>query len=74
MKKADIAMIILIASVGVIVSYFGAQAIPGLQYDKEHTEKVVSADEVSPELSEVDTRVFNSNAINPTVEIIIGKN
>lgn len=73
MKKTDIAMIILIASVGVLVSYLVAQSIPALQYDKERTEQVVSADEVSPELAEVDKRVFNDKAINPTVEIIIGK-
>lgn len=72
MKKSDIAMIILIASAGVLIAYFASQAIPGLKHDKNHTEQVVSADEISPELPEVDTRVFSKDAINPTVEIIIG--
>lgn len=73
MKKSDIAMIVLIASLGVIIAYFVAQSIPALQYDKDHTEQVVSADAISSELPPVDDRVFHKDAINPTVEIIIGK-
>lgn len=70
MKKSDIAMIILIASISVLVSYFVAKAVIGdVQKDSVQvkTTEAISKDVVQP-----DTSVFNSNAINPTVEVIIG--
>lgn len=70
MKKSDIAMIVLIASVSVLIAYFSAKAIFG-----GSAVKAVQVDTISPisaNLDQPDPAVFNSNAINPTVEVTIG--
>ncbi len=69
MKKADIAMIILIASVSVLVSYFVAKSIFGDVYSG--TAKVKTIDEISTEIIEPNTDIFNKNAINPAVQVQI---
>lgn len=70
MKKSDIAMIILIASISVLISYFVAKAVVGDV--KKETVKVKTAEPISKDVEQPDTTIFNSNAINPTVEVIIG--
>ena len=70
MKKSDIAMIILIASVSVMIAYFVAKAIVGDVQNE--TVKVKTTDAISTDITQPDTSVFNTNAINPTVEVIIG--
>lgn len=73
MKKSDIAMIILIASISMVVAYFVVNAIPVFQ--TANTPKQVSTfDEISPSVVEPDPDVFNAEAINPTVEVFIGGN
>lgn len=70
MKKSDIAMIILIASISVLVSYFVAKAVLGDVQNQ--SVKVKTADPISTNITQPDPTVFNSNAINPTVQVIIG--
>lgn len=70
MKKTDIAMIILIASMAVLVSYFVAKSVIG-DANKQSV-KVKTAEAISADLSKPDPKTFNSNAINPTVEVTIG--
>lgn len=70
MKKSDIAMIILIASISVLVAYFIANAIFGGSAVK--AVKVDTMEAISSTLDQPDAAVFNSNAINPTVEVTIG--
>jgi hypothetical protein len=70
MKKADVAMIILIASVSILVAYFVAKAVLGDV--KEQTVQVKVAEKITAEVEKPDPEVFNTNAINPTVEVIIG--
>lgn len=70
MKKSDIAMIVLIASVSVLVAYFVAKGIMGDV--RNQSVKVKTAEVISSTLKDPDTEVFNKNAINPTVEVIIG--
>jgi hypothetical protein len=70
MKKSDIAMIILIASISVLVAYFVAKAVVGDV--RNESVKVKTTDAISTDVVQPDTAVFNSNAINPTVEVIIG--
>jgi mannitol-specific phosphotransferase system IIBC component len=70
MKKTDIAMVILIASLSVLVAYFVANALVGDMVSESVQVKTV--DPISSEISEPNKGVFNSNAINPTVEVIIG--
>lgn len=70
MKKSDIAMIILIASISVLVAYFVAKAVVGDVQNE--TVKVKTAESISTDITQPDTSVFNTNAINPTVQVIIG--
>lgn len=70
MKKSDIAMIILIASMSVLVAYFVAKGIVGDV--QSQSVKVKVADPISGVVEAPDPKVFNTNAINPTVEVIIG--
>jgi hypothetical protein len=70
MKKSDIAMIILIASISVMVAYFVAKALIGDTANESVTVK--TADEITTEVEKPDSSIFNSKAINPTVQVIIG--
>lgn len=70
MKKSDIAMIILIASVSILVAYFVAKSVVGDVQNQ--SVKVKVAEPISKEIDAPDPKTFNSNAINPTVEVIIG--
>ncbi len=63
-------MIILIASISVLVAYFVAKALIG---DTANQSVIVkTTDEITTNIDKPDTSVFNSNAINPTVQVIIG--
>lgn len=66
MKKTDIAMIILIASVSAMFAYFIAQAVIGEPEQKDVQVKTVEA--MTAEIEEPSRSIFNKNAINPTVE------
>lgn len=70
MKKSDIAMIVLIASVSVLVAYFVAKAVIG--DTQNQSVQVKTADPITTDITQPDPTVFNSKAINPTVEVIIG--
>ena len=63
-------MIILIASISILVAYFVAKAVIGDVQNESVTVK--TADPISTEVEKPDPSVFNSDAINPTVEVIIG--
>lgn len=71
MKKTDIAMLILITSIGVIVAYFIAINIPFLKLP-ENGVKVQTMSKITSEVKEPSDEVFNSQAVNPTVEVIVG--
>lgn len=72
MKKSDIAMIILIASASVFIAFLVANNIPALKPTEEGV-KVPTVEvyhkDFEPKPSET---VFNSDAVNPTVQTIIG--
>ncbi len=71
MKKTDIAMVVLIASVSVILSFFIAKAIFGDVYNG--SVKVKTIDRIETTVVEPSKEIFNDQAINPTVPInIIG--
>ena len=69
MKKTDIAMLILIASVSVIVAYFVAKAIFGDVYSG--TAKVKTMQSIDSSIVEPSAEIFNKNAINPAVQVNI---
>ena len=73
MKKSDIAMIVLIASISMVVAYFVVKAIPVFQSTNE-PKQVSTFEEISPTVNDTDTDVFNDQAINPAVEVFIGGN
>ena len=70
MKRADIAMIVFIASISVLISYFVAKTVLGDAQNEAVTVKTIDA--FSAEVSEPDPRIFNADAVNPTVEVFIG--
>lgn len=71
MKKSDIASIILIASISAMVAWFSANAVIG--EPKQSALKLKTADAISSSVEAPDKRIFNSQAVNPTVERSIGK-
>lgn len=70
MKNTDIAAVILIASVSMLVAYFVASAVIGSPGSE--SVKVKTVNKISANVEQPDGSVFNSDAINPTVEVIIG--
>ncbi|MDN5819399.1 MAG: hypothetical protein L0H36_02730 [bacterium] len=71
MKKTDIAMIIFIAGLSVLLAYFVAKAVLGDV--SEESVKVKTAVPISASVTEPDPTVFNKDAINPTVKVVIGE-
>ena len=72
MKKTDIAMIVLIAGVSVLISYFLMQTLLGDPSQKTRTDETMEA--ISSEYVAPSKDIFNEKAINPTVQIVIDKN
>jgi hypothetical protein len=70
MKKNDIALIILIVSISLVVSYLVGKAVVGTPKGKPVTAEVV--EQISPDLVTPSSQVFNRDAINPTIVIQIG--
>ena len=71
MKKTDIAMVILIASVTVIIAFVVGNQITFLK-PPEKGQKVKTIEKISGTVTEPDPKVFNDEAINPTVQTVIG--
>lgn len=71
MKTNDIAMLILIASISVGVAFAAVSAIPGLKQPDEPV-KVKTIEKYSADIVEPDSKTFNKDAINPTVDVTIG--
>lgn len=71
MKKSDIAMVVLIASVSVMISFVIANQISFLK-PPQKGEDVKTIEKISPDVPEPDTKVFRADAINPTVQTVIG--
>ena len=67
MKRTDIAMIVLIASVSVLIAFFVTRAIFGGSANEPVEVKTI--ERIDPTLSEVSPDIFNENAINPAVEV-----
>jgi hypothetical protein len=70
MKNTDIAMIILIATISVVLSYFLGNAILGDPNDR--VEKVSYMETIDSGIEEPDPETFNPSALNPTVEVYVG--
>lgn len=70
MKKQDIAIIILIVAISALAAYLIGRAIVG--DPDQQAVQVPTVEAISTTVEEPDSRVFNDDAINPTVEINIG--
>lgn len=71
MKKTDIAMIVLIASMTAIIAFVIGNNIPALKPDTAGV-KVPVAEKIENTVTDPDPTVFNKDAINPTVQTVIG--
>lgn len=70
MKKTDIAMIALVASMSGLFAYILANSVFSLNPPKEGV-KVQVVDKYSSTVVEPDEQAFKEGAINPTVKTII---
>ena len=71
MKKTDLGLVVLIAAVSIGIAFLIANSF-NIGVKKEGVD-VKTVDQISGQVQEPSERVFNSNAINPTVEIVIGR-
>lgn len=72
MKNSDIAALILIATLSIGVAYFVADAVIGRPSSESTKVRTITA--ISDTVQEPDDSIFNKDAINPTVEVVIGDN
>ena len=70
MKKTDIAMVVLIATISVVGAFFATSALLGEAASE--TTAVPTIEAVSSEIIEPSEAIFNENAINPAVEVQVG--
>jgi len=71
MKKSDIAMIILIASISAFIAFAIANSLSFFT-PPSSGEKVKTISSYSSSVQEPDTAVFHTDALNPTVKTVIG--
>ena len=69
MKRTDLAMIVLIAALSAGIAYFVASHLFG-SIDGQGV-KVKTIDPMTSMVQKPDTKIFNDNAINPSVEVTI---
>jgi len=69
MKKTDIAMVILIASISVLVAYFATKSVFGNVYSG--TAQVKTIDKIDSSIIAPSSSIFNKDAINPAVQVQI---
>ena len=70
MKKSDIVTIATVALLSAATAFFLTTAIIG--HPNGGSVKVKTVDPITSSVTSPDTSVFNQNAINPTVQVIIG--
>ena len=68
-KKTEIAMIILVASICMAITFFAVRSFFGNMVNKEKAVKTIEP--IRDGLTQPSKLIFNSNAINPTVEIYV---
>jgi len=69
MKRSDLAMIVLIAAASAGIAYFIASSVLGNM--TEQAVKVKTIDSITSTVETPDKKIFNENAINPSVEVNI---
>lgn len=71
MKQSDVFTLILIAGIGTLAAFFVCQTLLGNPDEASVQFKTVSR-VIGSDLVQPDREVFNSTAINPTVEVFVG--
>lgn len=72
MKKTDIAMLVLIAGISMLSAFLIADNIPALKVSPKGAQ-VDTIEKISDTVEKPSEDAFNSKAINPTVETVIGQ-
>ena len=70
MKNTDIALVVMVATVSVVASYFIGNAVMG--DPGERVEKISYIDSIDGSVLKPDSEDYNWSMINPTVEIYVG--
>jgi hypothetical protein len=70
MKQKDIALILVIAVVSGMISFFVARML--FTTDKDRKMKAEVVDAISTDFEQPSNKYFNQNSINPTLQIQIG--
>jgi hypothetical protein len=70
MKQKDIAMIVLIAGIAGVISFFASRAVFASAGNRTQSAEVVDA--ITPEFTTPSQKYFNTNSIDPTQLIQIG--
>lgn len=71
MKQADLFSIILVASVGTLAAFFICKALMG-DPNSMQVKFTKVRDVISSKLEDPNAEIFNSTAINPTIEVFVG--
>ena len=69
MKKKDISIVIVVAIVSAVVSFFLSSVFISSSDDRKQSVEVAPA--IVAEFTEPDDRYFNQNSMNPTQTIVI---
>jgi len=72
MKKSDWALLMLVAGGSVLVAFLVSNSIFGKVEDRTQTVPTFEPS-ISAEIAQPRTDIFNEDAINPTVEIEVGR-
>lgn len=70
MKQKDVAMIIVVAFISGMLSYFISTRI--FVTPKNRQQRVEVVDKITAEFSPPDKRFFNSDSVNPTLNSTLG--
>jgi hypothetical protein len=70
MKQKDVAVIIIIAFISAIVSFFASNKLFVTPSNRNQKAEVVDA--INATFQNPDTKYFNSNSIDPTQSTVIG--
>ena len=70
MKNSDIALVILVAAISMVASYFIGNAILG--DPNERVESISYMEVIDDVIESPDIETFNPTAINPTLEVYVG--
>jgi hypothetical protein len=71
MKKNDIGIAVIVAVVGTLIAYFALNGILGNPDTASETVEYIAP--ITSDIRTPNPEVFNAEAINPTVEVIIGE-